>query len=227
VVDADGRSTVKQTSQAGAPAQAGTAGDDRTELRVCVVGDELVAGAGDARGLGWTGRVAARTRFDGVTVVMPLAIPGEGSSALSQRWDAETSRRFSGAPGADNRLVVALGRHDVDTDLSLARSRLNLANVLDVAEQRRLPTFVVGPPPGAPEQNGRLQELSDAYADVASRRRVPYVDTFGPLVGHEQWLGDLATGPTGMPGQAGYGLMAWLVLHTGWHAWLGLPDPAL
>jgi hypothetical protein len=30
-----------------------------------------------------------------------------------------------------------------------------------------------------------------------------------------------------MPGQAGYGLMAWLVLHTGWHQWLGLPDPAL
>ena len=27
-----------------------------------------------------------------------------------------------------------------------------------------------------------------------------------------------------LPGQAGYGLMAWLVLHTGWHTWLGLPD---
>jgi len=27
-----------------------------------------------------------------------------------------------------------------------------------------------------------------------------------------------------LPGQAGYGLIAWLVLHTGWHAWLGLPE---
>ena len=36
--------------------------------------------------------------------------------------------------------------------------------------------------------------------------------------------GDLAAGDGVLPGQAGYGLMAWLVLHTGWHAWLGLPD---
>jgi lysophospholipase L1-like esterase len=199
---------------------------ERTELRVCVVGDELVAGAGDARGLGWTGRVAARTHFDGTTLVMPLAIPGEPSTALSQRWETETARRFSPSPTADNRLVVALGRHDLDTGLSLARSRLNLANVLDVAEQRRLPTLVVGPPPGAADQNDRLGDLSAAYADVASRRRVPYVDTFSPLVTHEQWLADLASGAAGLPGQAGYGLIAWLVLHTGWHAWLGLPDSA-
>jgi lysophospholipase L1-like esterase len=199
-------------------------GAERTELRVCVVGDELVAGAGDARGLGWTGRVAARTPFEGTRVVMPLAIPGEPSTALSQRWETETARRFSPEPTVDNRLVVALGRHDLDTGLSLARSRLNLANVLDVAEQRRLPALVVGPPPGAANQNDRLGELSAAYADVASRRRVPYVDTFGPLVTHEQWLADLASGPAGLPGQAGYGLIAWLVLHTGWHSWLGLPD---
>lgn len=200
--------------------------DDRAELRICVVGDELVAGAGDARSLGWVGRVAARTPFPGTKLVLPLAIPGEPSIALSQRWDHETARRFSAEPGVDNRLVVALGRHDVDSGLSLARSRLNLANILDVAEERRLPTFVVGPPPGAPEQNGRIGELSTAYGDVASRRRVPYVDTFAPLVSHEQWLTDLAAGDAGLPGQAGYGLMAWLVLHTGWHAWLGLPEPA-
>jgi lysophospholipase L1-like esterase len=200
-------------------------GAERTELRVCVVGDELVAGAGDARGLGWTGRVAARTRFEGTSIIMPLAIPGEPSTALSQRWEAETARRFSSAPDVDNRLVIALGRHDLDTGLSMARSRLNLANVLDVAEQRHLPTLVVGPPPGAAEQNDRLGELSSAYADVASRRRVPYVDTFTPLVTHEQWLADLSAGVAGLPGQAGYGLITWLVLHTGWHAWLGLPDP--
>ena len=197
------------------------------EVRICVVGDELSAGVGDAKALGWAGRVVARTRFPQTAYVFPLAIPGETTTALSQRWEAETARRFAPEPDVDNRLVIGLGRHDLDAGLSVARSRLNLANVLDVAESHRLPTFVVGPPPGTAEQNPRLQELSEAYADVASRRRVPYVDTFGPLVGHEQWLGDLATGPTGMPGQAGYGLMAWLVLHTGWHQWLGLPDPAL
>ena len=29
----------------------------------------------------------------------------------------------------------------------------------------------------------------------------------------------------GHPGQAGYGLMAWLVLHRGWYDWLDLPEP--
>lgn len=193
-------------------------------LRVVVVGDELVAGAGDPKGLGWVGRVAARTTHDDGVVMLTLAVPGESSSGLSARWEEEVGRRLSS--DADNRLVVALGRADVAAGLSLARSRLNLANVLDVAEQRHLPALVVGPPPGRPAQGERLAELSAALGDVAARRRVPYVDTYTPLAAHEQWLGDLAAGDGDLPGQAGYGLIAWLVLHTGWHTWLGLPDPA-
>jgi acyl-CoA thioesterase-1 len=191
-------------------------------LRLAVVGDELAAGAGDPKALGWVGRVAARTRTEIPPTVLTLAVPGETSTGLGHRWDEEASRRF--APEHDNRLVVALGRADVAAGLSLARSRLNLANILDVADSRRVPTFVVGPPPGRPEDNEKLAELSHAFGDVATRRRVPYVDTFTPLVAHEQWLADLATGDGTLPGQAGYGLMAWLVLHAGWYDWLGLPD---
>ncbi|WP_456846628.1 GDSL-type esterase/lipase family protein [Cellulomonas sp. P5_C6] len=191
-------------------------------LRLAVVGDELVAGAGDPKGLGWVGRVTARTPTPDPLTVLTLAVPGETSTALGARWDEEVSRRFS--PEADNRLVVALGRADVAAGLSLARSRLNLANILDVAEQRRIPAFVVGPPPGETADSEKLADLSAAFADVATRRRVPFVDTYTPLAAHDQWLGDLAAGDGILPGQAGYGLMAWLVLHTGWHAWLGLPD---
>ena len=191
-------------------------------LRLAVVGDELVAGAGDPKGLGWVGRVTARTPTPEPLTVMTLAVPGETSTGLGARWDDEVSRRFS--PEADNRLVVALGRADVAAGLSLARSRLNLANILDVADQRRIPAFVVGPPPGGTADADKLADLSAAYADVATRRRVPFVDTYTPLAAHDQWLGDLAAGDGILPGQAGYGLMAWLVLHTGWHAWLGLPD---
>ncbi|NMR20820.1 GDSL-type esterase/lipase family protein [Cellulomonas fimi] len=191
-------------------------------LRLAVIGDELVAGAGDPRGLGWVGRVAARTRTTPPLTVITLAVPGETTTALGARWDEETARRFT--PETDNRLVVGLGRRDLDGGVSLARSRLNLANVLDVAESRRIPTFVVGPPPGRYDQTERLGELSAAFGDVATRRGVPFVDTYTPLATHEQWLGDLAAGDGVLPGQAGYGMMAWLVLHTGWHAWLGLPD---
>jgi lysophospholipase L1-like esterase len=191
-------------------------------LRLVVVGDELAAGAGDPRALGWVGRVAARTTTPVPPTVLTLAVPGETTSGLSARWEDEVVRRVS--PDADSRLVVALGRADAQTGLSLARSRLNLANVLDAAEQRRVPAFVVGPPPGAGVDPTVLADLSAAFADVTTRRRVPYVDTFTPLAGHEQWLADLAAGDGSLPGQAGYGLMAWLVLHSHWNAWLGLPE---
>jgi hypothetical protein len=194
------------------------------EVRICVVGDELSTGVGDPRALGWVGRVMARSRFERPAMLFTLAVAGETTTGLGARWEAEAAARFD--PECDNRLVVALGRHDVATGQSVARSRLNLANVLDVADSWRVPAFVVGPPPGRPEDGPRLAELSAAFADVASRRRAPYVDTYTPLAHHEQWLADLAQSGSDYPGQAGYGLMAWLVLHTGWHQWLGLPDDA-
>jgi acyl-CoA thioesterase-1 len=197
---------------------------DATEavaLRVCVVGDELVAGQGDARGLGWVGRVVARSHLDGSALVATLAVPRETTTALAARWESECERRFS--PRSDNRLVIGLGSADLEAGISTARSRLNLANVLDGATARRVPCFVVGPPPSARTDPDRLAELSAAFADVCLRRRVPYVETFEPLRAHEQWLGDLATGDGAHPGQAGYGLLAWLVLHNGWAAWLGVP----
>ncbi|MBO1750888.1 lysophospholipase [Actinotalea sp. BY-33] len=196
-------------------------------LRICVIGDELVAGTGDPKGLGWVGRVAARTPADPLPLIMTLAVPGETTTALSARWESETTLRLGPTPPeGGNHLVVALGRADLAAGISLARSRLNLANILDVADQRRLSTFVVGPPPTAHEEPERQAELSAAFADVTRRRRVPYVETYAPLAQHEQWLADLAAGDGATPGQAGYGLMAWLVLHSGWHHALGLPEDA-
>jgi lysophospholipase L1-like esterase len=193
-------------------------------VRLLVIGDELAAGAGDPKALGWVGRVAARTTTPVPPTVLTLAVPGETTTGLSARWEPEVDLRTSAE--ADNRLVVALGRADLHAGLSLARSRLNLANILDAADQRRMPAFVVGPPPGAGTDPTALSDLSAAFADVTTRRRVPYVDTFTPLVSHEQWLADLAAGDGALPGQAGYGLMAWLVLHSHWGTWLGVPDDA-
>ena len=198
--------------------------------RICVVGDELVAGVGDPKALGWLGRVTARTArtpLEPPPAVLALPVPGETTAGLAARWEAEVMLRLGPdpAPGA-NHLVVALGRADLAAGISLARSRLNLANLLDTAESRRLSTFVVGPPPGAHDDPDRQAELSAAFADVTTRRRVPYVETYAPLARHEQWLADLAGGDGVVPGQAGYGLMAWLVLHSGWNRWLGLPEDA-
>ena len=192
------------------------------ELRVCVVGDALVAGIGDPRSLGWVGRVGARTpRAEALVSLFPLGVPGETTADLVSRWREESARRFNGLDAEDCRLVIGLGREDIYQLVSLPRSRLNLANMLDECAARPLQAIVVGPPPGPDERlNARIGELSGAFADVCLRRRVPYIDTFTPLVTHEDWLTDLAAGDGRHPGQAGYGLIAWLVLHGGWEHWL-------
>jgi acyl-CoA thioesterase-1 len=197
------------------------ASPDAAGTRICVVGDELVAGLGDARGMGWVGRVAARTPSETPLAFFTLAVPGETSTSLSGRWETECNRRFG---SGENRLVVAPGSADLQHQVSLARSRLNLANVLDDAANRQIPTFVVGPPPRADVSESALGDLSGAFADVCHRRRVTYVETFEPLRTHEQWLSDTSAGDGTHPQQAGYGLLAWLVLHNGWHEWLGLPQ---
>jgi acyl-CoA thioesterase-1 len=219
-VSADGARPVTTTEGAA------RGGPVTPELRVCVVGDDLVAGVGDPRSLGWVGRVGARTaRTEGAVTLFPLGVPGETTAGLLARWREETGRRFAGAGPASFRLVVGLGHADLDEGLSLARSRLNLANVLDECGARDLPVFVVGPPPtSGPDRTALVAELSDAFADVCVRRAVPYVDCWAPLVQHEDWLTDLAAGDGRHPGQVGYGLMAWLVLHNGWARWLGVAD---
>ncbi|MDQ0735472.1 acyl-CoA thioesterase-1 [Arthrobacter agilis] len=197
---------------------------EQRRIRLAAVGDELLAGLGDPRALGWFGRVMARTRPDTASVeAYSLPAPGEGTEALANRWLQEAGRRFE--TGFENRLVIGLSDRDLDLDLSTARSRLNLANILDGASQMSVKVLVVGPPPGLDaERNRRLADLSAAFGDVTTRRKHVFVDTFSPLLAHEQWRHDLASN-AGTPGQAGYGLIAWLVLHRGWFQWLEVPAP--
>ncbi|GLY17937.1 GDSL-type esterase/lipase family protein [Kineosporia rhizophila] len=201
-------------------------GPGEKQVRICVVGDALVSGVGDPKALGWVGRVAARTPQDEIALsVYTLGVPGENTADLGARWWEEASRRYGEDPG-EKRVVIGLGRSDIEAGLSIPRSRLNLANMLDDAHARRLPAFVVGPPPASDNAlNHRIEELSATFGDVCRRRGVPFVDCFDPLYAHEDWLTDLAAGDGEHPRQAGYGLIAWLVLHNGWYEWLGVPRP--
>ena len=194
----------------------------RRDVRLCIVGDSFVTGYGDPKALGWVGRVVARTPQDELDLtVHQLGVRGDSTAGVLERWREETGRRWF--DGADNRLVVAVGANDVGQGISLARTRLNLANVVDDAAADGLQPFVVGPAPWLdPADNERLRAVVDAERDVCERRGVPFVDCFTPLLSHEQWFADLAAGDGIHPGQAGYGLLAWLVLHCGWPQWLGL-----
>ncbi|YAL84105.1 GDSL-type esterase/lipase family protein [Dermacoccaceae bacterium W4C1] len=196
--------------------------DGDRNIGLCFVGDSLVAGQGDPKALGWVSRVVARTpRAETTLQTYNLGISGDTSADVLARWRRETEPRWRQVN--EPRLVIGMGTNDVQAGMTTARSRLNLANILDDASTTGIATFVVGPPPTADEElNRRIEVLADAQADVCSRRRVTYVDCFRPLLGHDQWRSDLDAGDGVHPGQAGYGLIAWLVLHAGWQEWLHL-----
>ncbi len=194
---------------------------------VFFVGDELVAGHGDPKALGWTGRVAARTLpYNSELRFHTLGVPAETTGELTARWDGEALRRIgdAGVGGSSNAVIFALGRNDAVQGVSPTMTRLNIANALDRAKALGFRTMLAGPPPGRPQYNDAIAELSALCEESAARRNVPYVDMYGPLARHEQWLADITIGDDDLPRQAGYGLMAWLVLHSAWHEWLDITD---
>lgn len=193
-------------------------------IRIVAVGDELLAGIGDPKSLGWLGRVSAKTpKVNPKIDIYSLPVPAETTEQLCGRWISEAGIRFD--DHYDNRLILDLGTTDISHKIAIARSRLNLANILDQATSLGLKVFVVGPAPAlTSEINVNINDLSNAFQDVTSRRGFHYVDIFSPLVRHDQWRTDLAANGGLYPGQAGYGLIAWLVLHRGWYNWLGISE---
>ncbi|WP_346767604.1 GDSL-type esterase/lipase family protein [Knoellia koreensis] len=194
------------------------------DVALVFLGASMVAGVGDPKGQGWVSRVVGRTQHPDLELTAyNLGVRGDTTADLLARWQAECGPRWRGR--SEKRLVVSIGANDAAKGITLARHRLNLANILDEAASSGIGTFVVSPPPTDDEElNGKLDVLVEAQADVCSRRGVPFVDCFSPLLGHEQWQADLAASRVAHhPGQAGYGLIAWLVLHNGWYDWLQIP----
>jgi acyl-CoA thioesterase-1 len=191
------------------------------DVALVFLGSSLVAGVGDPKGQGWVTRVVGRTQHPDVQLTAyNLGVRDNTSADLLDRWASEVPARWVGR--TERRLVVSVGTDDIVAGISLARHRLNLANLLDDAATQGVGVFVVSPPPSDDEElNSRLEVLVEAQADVCSRRRVPFVDCYHPLSAHDQWRTDLAANSVPHhPGQAGYGLIAWLVLHNGWSEWL-------
>jgi len=198
-------------------------GEGPRDIGLVFIGDGYVSGYGDPKGSGWVSRVVGRTEHVDVDVTAyQLGVRGDSSADVLRRWHTEASPRWNGR--SEKRLVVAVGHNDAVKNMSTARVRLNLANILDDAAATGVAVFAVGPPPTMDaELNARLEIVVEAQADVCARRGVPYVDCYRPLSAHEQYRSDLGASHDGIhPGQAGYGLIAWLVLHGGWDRWLDL-----
>ena len=192
------------------------------QIRLVALGDQLISPTGDPKGMGWFGRVVAKTPLlEPAIEYFALPAPGETSKTMLDRWLVEVSLRFS--QDTENYLVIALGNLDPQAGISISRSRLNLATILDEAIKAEIKCFVVGPTPVRdPEVNAEIEHLSSGYEDVAARRGVPFVDCFRPLVDHAGWQEDIAGNLARTPRQVGHGLLAWLVLNRGWYEWLGV-----
>ncbi|GAA2745479.1 hypothetical protein GCM10009868_27100 [Terrabacter aerolatus] len=206
-----------------APSAEFTVAEGIRDVGMVFLGASLTAGYGDPKGLGWVGRVVARTQHPDLDLTAyNLGVRGNTSGDIVSRWASECHPRWKGR--TERRLVLNVGTNDVLTGMTMARSRLNLANVLDEATNAGIGVFVVGLTPTLDvEMNRKIEALAEAQADVCSRRGITYVDCFRPLATHDQWMADLAASPDrAHPGQAGYGLIAWLVLHNGWNDWLSL-----
>lgn len=188
------------------------------DKRICVIGDEIAGGIGDARAMGWVGRVAARSGPG--TWINTLTVAGEDSGQMNLRWFDEARLRLP--EGEENYLVIAPGAWDIPHGVSLPRSRMNLANILDKAGEAGYSTFVVGPAPRGDLPRISQESLCEAFRSVCERRRVPYAEMVAPLIRHEQWATDMEATGGAHPQQTGYGLMAWVILHSGWGRWLGL-----
>lgn len=197
----------------------------RKDIRIVILGDSTITAAGDPRGMGWVGRVTAKTPANSPLVeIYSLPVPAETTGKLAERWKDEVARRFS--PDTDNRLVLALNNLDPASGISISRSRLNVATILDECKRAGIGTFVVGPLPSHnPELNREIEHLASGFEDVAARRGITFVDCFRPLVDHDGWNREIDESANNMPGQVGYGLIAWLVLNRGWYQWLELEAP--
>lgn len=196
------------------------------DSRVVFLGDGLISANGDPKAMGWVGRVIAKTpgnqrRID----YFALPAPDETTNMLSERWVAEVQRRFS--TETDNYLVLGLSNADPAAGISISRSRLNIATILDEAKRAGIECLLVGPTPSRnPELNSEIEHLASGFEDVANRRGVPFVDCFRPLVEHEGWNEEISNSEHGLPGQVGYGLIAWMVLNRGWFDYLNLKNEA-
>ncbi len=194
------------------------------DLRICFLGASWVVGYGDPKALGWVGRVVARTvATDLAVTAYNLGVRGEGVTDLAGRVIGECSPRLG--PAGDARVVLQTGSDVVGRPAAEVAADV-LAVALDCRGGGWEPLVVGLPPVLHEEYAGPLATLDPELSGACAASDVPFVGLQDALARNDDYLASLARSDGSHPDQVGYGLMAWLVLHGGWYAWLGLPEPA-
>lgn len=196
-------------------------------MKVLFFGDSLVAGKGDPEGLGWVERVAEATRRVGTEIaVRNFGVPGETSTEICARWQRQTAPEITRSGPC--RVVFSFGANDTTEEFGRLRvepadSRRNLSEALSTAAGLGLPVLVVGPAPvndGA--QHQRILTLSDEFATICGKAKVPFVAVAAGLIAQGDWVRQARDGDGAHPASRGYEVMAGLVLDP-WLQWIATP----
>ncbi|MCY0906249.1 GDSL-type esterase/lipase family protein [Arthrobacter sp. H14-L1] len=194
------------------------------DVRVRFVGDSFVAGVGDARHLGWAGRLAAHSHAQGLILTSyNLGIRRDTSADILRRFQAECTPHLPF--GSHAGVVLSFGVND--TMFEYGRSRVaaedsvtHLRALLRGLDAEGWPVMMAGPPAVDDEQhNERIIALDASLAAECDRQSVPYVSVVRELQSHDAWRREVREGDGAHPGAGGYGTLASLLRPT-WEDWL-------
>jgi acyl-CoA thioesterase-1 len=194
-------------------------------MRICFIGDSFVSGAFDAECLGWAGRITAEARRRGHDVSpYNLGIRGETSVQMAKRWRGEAELRQS--PQQEGRLVFEFGVNDArdvngKRQLEAAQSLAAAQDMLGAASRWK-PTLMIGPPPGGDQpRNARVKDLSERLATLCADLKIPYFDSYSPLLASSTWMSSVNAVDGTHPSAAGYAEWAQRISEwQGWRDWL-------
>mgnify|MGYP005854508949 CR=1 FL=1 len=193
-------------------------------------GDSILLGTGDARGVGWPGRLAG-TRLGPSPVIYNLGVASDTVADISARWHGEAAARSSGAGSLAivfafgiNDATLEQGRHRVPLArcLGLGRSMIEraagIATVLwigptlvdETHQPRRVATGQL-----RDKRNREIARYDAAFAELAGELGRPYLSLFPILAAEAAWCRELADGVH--PDTAGHDRLAALI--GAWPPW--------
>jgi lysophospholipase L1-like esterase len=144
-------------------------------------------------------------------------VPGAPGSFVVEQWlSAELD------PARRELAVFCFGTNDallkIDEDETLAV----LERALDRAEDLRVPTFVIGPPPVGDdaEADHALADLSSVMHQITMMHAVPFLPTFDALGPGSVWRSEAQAGDGTHPGAGGYAELTELLRTGGLTEWM-------
>jgi len=197
----------------------------------CVLffGDSFVAGAGDDQGLGWPTRLtAAAWAAELPLTAYNLGVRGESTREVARRFRAETDPRL--IPGADNRVVLAVGANDVSLDengeqeLATEESVGLMSEMLDWCRARGITAMLLGPgPAGIPDHDARARALGERFEGLCDERGLRFVAILDELLASDAWIASRSRRDGIHPAAEGYATLADL-LEPAFLDWLRSPS---